>query len=406
MTFYVENETEFKFPFNIEEISTSIIEYILEAEECPYEVEVSLLISDNERIQEINKLHRGIDKATDVLSFPNVDYEEPSDFSLIEDLLAQADYFHPDTGELILGDIMVSYEKVLEQAKSYGHSQLREFSFLLAHSMLHLLGYDHMEQEEMELMERKQEEILKNYIPYFTDFTTLINVAKGIVLDKQMPLSMLIPPLFGLSNDSARYAVLSGPSFAKEVVQEKPTACVLACEDQANAEQLRSLFSSSFFRCYSSTDVLGLELGGAVKNIIAIATGISDGLDFGHNARAALITRGLAEISRLGTTMGATHATFMGLSGLGDLMLTCTGDLSRNRQVGLRLGRGERLHDIIANMNGVAEGVPTTYAVKGMGISLGVDMPIVCTVDAVLREEISPHEGLRILMERTLKMEV
>jgi len=252
---------------------------------------------------------------------------------------------------------------------------------------------------------QKQEEILKNYIPYFTESTTLINVAKGIVLDKQMPLSLIIPPLFGLPSDSARYAVLSGPSFAKEVVQEKPTACVLACDDKTNAEKLRSLFSSSFFRCYSSTDVLGLELGGAIKNVIAIAAGISDGLDFGHNARAAIITRGLAEISRLGTTMGATHATFMGLSGLGDLMLTCTGDLSRNRQVGLRLGRGERLHDIIESMNGVAEGVPTTYAVKGMGISLGVDMPIAFVVDAVLREEISPREGLRILMERALKME-
>ena len=250
-----------------------------------------------------------------------------------------------------------------------------------------------------------QEKILVNYLPYFTDTTMLINVAKGIVLDKQMPLSMLIPPLFGLPTDSARYAVLSGPSFAKEVIQEKPSACVLACEDETNAERLRSLFSTSFFRCYSSTDVIGLELGGAIKNVIAIAAGICDGLDYGHNARAALITRGLAEISRLGTTMGAGHATFMGLSGLGDLMLTCTGDLSRNRQVGLRLGKGERLHDIIQSMNGVAEGVPTTHAVKKMAIDLGVEMPIACAVDAILNEEISPNDGLRTLMERALKAE-
>ena len=253
---------------------------------------------------------------------------------------------------------------------------------------------------------QKQEEILKNYISYFAENTTIINVAKGIVLDKLMPLSMLIPPLFGLETDSSRYAVLSGPSFAKEIVQERPTACVLACEDKANAERLRMLFATNFFRCYSSTDVLGLELGGAVKNIIAIAAGICDGLSFGNNARAALITRGLAEISRLGTTMGASHSTFMGLSGLGDLMLTCTGDLSRNRQVGVRLGKGECLQDIIESMNGVAEGVPTTYAVKKMSTSLGVEMPIVCAVDAILKEEISPRDGLRILMERALKSEI
>lgn len=161
MTFYVENEIEETLPFEVEEIATKIIEYILEVEQCPYEVEVNLLIIDNERMKEINKTCRGIDKTTDVLSFPNVDYPEPSDFILVEDIEAQADYFNPDSGELILGDIMISYDKIIEQAQAYGHTLLREFSFLLAHSMLHLLGYDHMEEKEMKLMELKQEEILK-----------------------------------------------------------------------------------------------------------------------------------------------------------------------------------------------------------------------------------------------------
>lgn len=250
-----------------------------------------------------------------------------------------------------------------------------------------------------------QEEILKQYIPYFREFTILINVAKGIVLKKQMPLSLIIPELFGLANDSARYAVLSGPSFAREVVLEYPTACVLACEDNTRAEELRALFFTSFFRCYSSNDVLGLELGGAVKNVIAIAAGMSDGLGFGNNARAALITRGLAEISRLGATMGASYSSFMGLSGLGDLMLTCMGDLSRNRQVGLRLGKGECLEDIIKSMKTIAEGVPTTKAVCDMAKNLKVEMPIVTTVARILEKEISPHEGLRVLMERSLKSE-
>lgn len=252
---------------------------------------------------------------------------------------------------------------------------------------------------------QKQEEILKQYTQYFTDFTILINVAKGIVLERQMPLSMIIPQIFALTNDTTRYAVLSGPSFAKEVVQECPTACVLACEDNRRAEQLRGLFATTFFRCYSSNDVLGLELGGAVKNVIAIASGMSDGLGFGHNARAALITRGLAEISRLGATMGASYSSFMGLSGLGDLMLTCMGDLSRNRQVGLRLGKGESLEEIIASMNTVAEGVPTTKAVNEMAKNLKVDMPIVNTVAKILDNSLTPREGLRVLMERSLKSE-
>ena len=155
MTFYVENETEVTFPFDVEEIVEQVAEAVLDAEECPYETQVNVLLTDNEGIHEFNREHRGIDRETDVLSFPNVDFETEGDFDIDEE--READYFDPDTGELILGDIIISVDKVKEQAESYGHSTKREFAFLVAHSMLHLCGYDHMEEEEAKVMEAKQE---------------------------------------------------------------------------------------------------------------------------------------------------------------------------------------------------------------------------------------------------------
>ena len=158
MTFCVENESGKELPFDVEEIAGRVIEEALEYENCPYEVIVDVLLCDNEGIHVMNREHRGIDRPTDVLSFPNVDYETPADFSGIEDSIE--DYFDPESGELCLGDIVISVDKVLEQAKEYGHSPKREYAFLIAHSMLHLLGYDHMEPEEAAVMEHKQEEIL------------------------------------------------------------------------------------------------------------------------------------------------------------------------------------------------------------------------------------------------------
>jgi probable rRNA maturation factor len=158
MTFCVENETDRELPFDIEDIAGKVITKALDYEGCPYEVTVDVLITDDEKIREINREHRGIDRPTDVLSFPNVDYESPSDFSNIED--NAEDYFDPESGELCLGDIVISIDRVFGQAKEYGHSPLREYAFLIAHSMLHLLGYDHMEPSEAAVMESKQEEIL------------------------------------------------------------------------------------------------------------------------------------------------------------------------------------------------------------------------------------------------------
>lgn len=158
MTFCVENETKEELPFDVEEIVTKVIERALEQEECPYEASVAVLLTDNDGIHAMNKEFRDIDRPTDVLSFPNVDYEEPADFSGVE--ASAEDYFDPETGELCLGDIVISVDKVYEQAQEYGHAPLREFAFLVAHSILHLLGYDHMEEEEAKVMEAKQEEIL------------------------------------------------------------------------------------------------------------------------------------------------------------------------------------------------------------------------------------------------------
>ena len=158
MTFCVENETDRELPFDVEDVVDKVIRGALEQEGCPYEVTVSVLITDNDGIHEMNKNFREIDRPTDVLSFPNVDYDAPADFSGIEDSIE--DYFDPETGELCLGDIVISIDKVFEQASEYGHAPLREFAFLVAHSMLHLLGYDHMEPDESSVMEQKQEEIL------------------------------------------------------------------------------------------------------------------------------------------------------------------------------------------------------------------------------------------------------
>ena len=159
MTYYVENETEVVFDFDVEEIVNMVSNEVLEEENCPYETQINVLLTDNEGIREFNRQYRDIDRETDVLSFPNLDFEEPAKFEIDED--READYFDPDTGELILGDIIISVDRVKEQAESYGHSEKREFAFLVAHSMLHLCGYDHMEEDEAAVMEAKQEAVLQ-----------------------------------------------------------------------------------------------------------------------------------------------------------------------------------------------------------------------------------------------------
>jgi glycerol-3-phosphate dehydrogenase (NAD(P)+) len=199
--------------------------------------------------------------------------------------------------------------------------------------------------------------------------------------------------------------VLSGPSFAQEVARGNPAAVTLAASDLEFAGAVARELHGQRLRVYSSDDIVGVEVGGAVKNVIAIAAGISDGLGFGTSARAALITRGLAEIARLGVALGGRAETFMGLSGVGDLILTCTGDLSRNRQVGLRLAAGKTLAEILKELGHVAEGVHSAREVLRLAQAVGVDVPIVRAVCAVLYEGLAPQEAVEMLMARAQKRE-
>ncbi len=239
--------------------------------------------------------------------------------------------------------------------------------------------------------------------PYLKNNSILVNTAKGIECSSGKTMHQVVLDVVGDKN--THYAILSGPSFAVEVMEKYPTAVVLGCSNIEVGKKLRAMFSSDYFRCYSGGDIIGIELGGALKNVMAIAAGVCDGLGFGHNSRAALLTRGLAEMSRMGEALGAEVITFMGLSGLGDLMLTCTGDLSRNRQVGIRLGKGESLEHILYTLGMVAEGVKTTTAVFEIAQKLQVSMPIVHAVNDILYHNADPKQCVFKLMSRNLKDE-
>ncbi len=244
---------------------------------------------------------------------------------------------------------------------------------------------------------------LQSIQQYLPEQCVLVNTAKGLESGSFMTMREVVMEV--LEHKMPQYAILSGPSFAEEVLLGHPTAVVLGTEDVGLGQQLRAVFSTAYFRCYSGKDIMGIELGGALKNIMAIAVGLCDGLGFGHNSRAALITRSLAEMSRLGVALGADAATFMGLSGLGDLTLTANGDLSRNRQVGMRLGQGERLCDIVASLGMVAEGVKTTEAVHAMVERFGISAPITSTVYKILYADVDARECAMELMSRHLKEE-
>lgn len=232
-----------------------------------------------------------------------------------------------------------------------------------------------------------------------------VSTAKGIEADTSLTMSGVLEEVLG-EGPGGHVSVLSGPSFAREVAQGLPTAVTAAARRLDVAEDLQRLFNGPTFRVYTSTDTIGVEIGGAVKNVIALAAGVSDGLGFGSNTRAALITRGLAEVARLAVRLGAERSTLAGLAGMGDLVLTCTGDLSRNRQVGLRLGRGEKLRDIVASMDEVAEGVKNTRTVRALAESVEVEMPITEQMHSVLYEDKDPARAVVDLMSRRLKHEL
>jgi len=232
----------------------------------------------------------------------------------------------------------------------------------------------------------------------------IVSAAKGVENDTLMRMEEVVTDALG-RHFAPRYVALSGPSFAREVAENDPTAIVAASRDRASSELVQQALSSGFFRIYTNTDVVGVELGGAVKNVVAIAAGVVRGLGFGTNAVAAIITRGLAEMTRLALACGARVETMAGLAGLGELVLTCTGDLSRNRFVGVELGRGRKLANILGEMREVAEGVRTTRSIFELGRRLEIDMPITASIHALLYEDKPALEAANELMGRPLKRE-
>ena len=247
-------------------------------------------------------------------------------------------------------------------------------------------------------------EVLKDAAPLFGAKAPIVSATKGIEIDSLMLVSELFEDILPESQHR-QLAYLGGPSFAKEVAACLPTAVSVAGHDAEMVAIAQEAFTTERFRVYSTDDVVGVELGGALKNVVAIAAGISDGLGFGHNTRAGLITRGLAEISRLAIAKGANPLTLAGLSGMGDLVLTCTGDLSRNRNVGLQIGQGKSLKEILGSMQMVAEGVRTTKSAKALSERDGVDMPITQEVYAMLYEDKPPIKAVGDLMTRPLRAE-
>jgi len=244
--------------------------------------------------------------------------------------------------------------------------------------------------------------VMRAAAPLLTERAILVSAAKGLETGSLMRMSQVLA-----AETAGRHAVvvLSGPSFAAEVARELPTAVLAASTDPAAAENVQEQFRGRGFRIYGSDDVAGVEIGGALKNVIAIAAGCLEGLGLGHNAMAALITRGLAEISRLACAEGGRRDTLAGLSGLGDLVLTCTGDLSRNRRVGVELGRGRPLPDILSGIRMVAEGVRTTGAALALGARHGIELPIAAQMAAVLEGRSSPMVAVQSLMGRRQRSE-
>ncbi len=246
--------------------------------------------------------------------------------------------------------------------------------------------------------------VLEHALPFLPAQATVLSAIKGIEEGTLMLVSEIFEEVVP-KPDHYRLTYLGGPSFAKEVAAQMPTAVSIAGHDHDHVNRARDLLSTDRFRVYTTEDVLGVEVGGALKNVIAIAVGVSDGMGFGHNSRAGLITRGLNEINRVAITVGANPLTIAGLSGMGDLVLTCTGDLSRNRQVGLKLGHGQKLPEILSSMNMVAEGVRTAHSAHDLSVKRGIEMPITNEVYKMLYEHKEPKDVLQSLMSRPLRAE-
>ena len=247
-------------------------------------------------------------------------------------------------------------------------------------------------------------DVMRRAGPYIEPGAIIVSAVKGIEFETGLTMHAVLEDVLD-SAHHPRIVALSGPSFAAEIARQQPTVVTLACREEAFAISVQTTLSCPWFRCYTDSDIVGVETAGALKNVIAIAVGMSDGNESGLNARAALMTRGLAEITRIGVAQGAEPETFLGLSGIGDLLLTCTGDLSRNRRVGIGLGQGRKIEDIQAELGEVAEGVATTRAAVQLARRLGVAAPITELVRAVIDGEIGAIEAGHSLMTRQLGSE-
>lgn len=245
--------------------------------------------------------------------------------------------------------------------------------------------------------------VMEELAAEMSDDVRVVSASKGIETESLRRMDEVASEALGL--DECRFCCLSGPTFAREVIRGDPSAAVLACPDLELAAHLQEEFSDHHLRCYVGADLIGIELAGALKNVIAIAAGIVDGLGLGFNTQAALMTRGLHEITRLGVALGADAETFRGLAGMGDLVLTCTGGLSRNRMLGQRLGRGETLEQILASSREVVEGVRTTPAAARLAADHGVVMPITDAMSRLLEGKVDPKTALHELMTRELRIE-
>ncbi|MDQ2886010.1 MAG: NAD(P)-dependent glycerol-3-phosphate dehydrogenase [Chloroflexota bacterium] len=251
---------------------------------------------------------------------------------------------------------------------------------------------------------QRMRENVRQLAPYLEESTLLINASKGIEMNTLKRMTQVICEEIPAATE--RIATLSGPNLSHEVAEEKPTAAVVAAHNHDVAVQFRNLLTTAYFRVYTAVDVVGVELAGSLKNIIAIGAGINDGMGYGDNAKAAFITRGLAEISRLGVAAGANPLTFSGLAGMGDLVATCASPLSRNQQLGRRLATGEKLSQILQSTHTVAEGVTTTRAALQLAARYGVEMPIASQLALVLFEDLDPRRAVPELMMRDPKGEL
>jgi glycerol-3-phosphate dehydrogenase (NAD(P)+) len=246
--------------------------------------------------------------------------------------------------------------------------------------------------------------VMTDASPHLGAGSVVVCATKGLEEETGLTMNQVIAEVLA-AEWAPRLVALSGPSFAREIASGRPTSLTLACHEETYAIAVQTTLSGPSFRCYTSDDPLGVQIAGALKNVVAVAAGLSDGLELGPNSRAALMTRGLAEMARLGVRLGASPLTFLGLAGVGDLILTCTSDLSRNRRLGLELGRGRHLDEILASLHEVAEGVKTTHAACHLAAGCGVEVPVAEAIRSLLSGEATPAEALGGLMTRPLKSE-